>query len=136
MHIPNPGSKGPTLVLFPTSGNIDQKAFPKALPRLGLTTINYNQRIGQSQVQALGQSEDDAVRNSLGVRRELFESIGSLPRWRKGVRRKKTETPQKITGVAEKLAWSWEAYREFARTTSKVSGRSLGIRWEIAGGRS
>ncbi|RRT68213.1 hypothetical protein B296_00015787 [Ensete ventricosum] len=27
------------------------------------------------------------------------------------------------------------AHREFARTSLKVSGRSLGTRWEIAGGR-
>ncbi|RWV88662.1 hypothetical protein GW17_00049225 [Ensete ventricosum] len=43
---------------------------------------------------------------------------------------------RRLSRVAEKLAQSWKAYREFARTTSKVSGRSLGIRWEIAGGRS
>ncbi|RWW03061.1 hypothetical protein GW17_00033803 [Ensete ventricosum] len=58
----------------------------------------YNQRIDQSQVQASGQSEDDTVGNSSGVRRELAEGIGSLPGWRKGVHRKKTETRWKIVG--------------------------------------
>ncbi|RWV86261.1 hypothetical protein BHE74_00046629, partial [Ensete ventricosum] len=48
----------------------------------------------------------DAFGNSLGVCRKLAESIGSLPRWRKGVRQKKTETRQKIVGGSRK------AYRE------------------------
>ncbi|RZR75504.1 hypothetical protein BHM03_00059554, partial [Ensete ventricosum] len=38
----------------------------------------------------------DAVGNSLGVRRELAEGIGSLPGWRKGVRQKKIDTRRKI----------------------------------------
>ncbi|RWW55194.1 hypothetical protein BHE74_00038184, partial [Ensete ventricosum] len=41
-------------------------------------------------------SEDDADRNSPEIRRELAEGIGSLPGWRKGVCRKKTETRRKI----------------------------------------
>ncbi|RWW56957.1 hypothetical protein BHE74_00036294 [Ensete ventricosum] len=53
---------------------------------------------GQSQVQASGQGSDDAVGNSPGVRWELTEGIGSLLGWHKGVRRKKTETCQKIIG--------------------------------------
>ncbi|RWW73910.1 hypothetical protein BHE74_00018173 [Ensete ventricosum] len=40
----------------------------------------------------------DAIGNSLGVRRELVEGIGSLLGWRKGVRQKKTETHRKIVG--------------------------------------
>ncbi|RWW47540.1 hypothetical protein BHE74_00046495 [Ensete ventricosum] len=40
----------------------------------------------------------DAVGNSLGVRWELAEGIGSLPGWHKGVRRKKIETRRKIIG--------------------------------------
>ncbi|RRT81496.1 hypothetical protein B296_00003308 [Ensete ventricosum] len=56
----------------------------------------YNQRIGQSQVQASGRSEDDKVGNSPGVRWELAEDIGSLSGWRKGVRREKTEIRFKI----------------------------------------
>ncbi|RZS18005.1 hypothetical protein BHM03_00050211 [Ensete ventricosum] len=43
-------------------------------------------------------SEDDAVGNSLRVRRELTEGIGSLPGCRKGVHWKKTETRRKIIG--------------------------------------
>ncbi|RZS18259.1 hypothetical protein BHM03_00050494, partial [Ensete ventricosum] len=45
---------------------------------------------------ASGRSEDNAVGNSPGVHWELAEDIGSLPGWRNGVRRKKTETHQKI----------------------------------------
>ncbi|RWW09313.1 hypothetical protein GW17_00027200 [Ensete ventricosum] len=123
---------------------------------LGLTTIDYNQRISQSQVQASGRSEDDVIGNSPGVRRELAEGIGSLLGWLKGVRRKKTETHQKIVGGNQKAyreLGSYKPYmdpgsnigilprfrrcggarREFARTSPKVSGRSLGTRWEIAG---
>ncbi|RWV85890.1 hypothetical protein GW17_00052276 [Ensete ventricosum] len=44
----------------------------------------------------------DAVGNSLGVCRELDEGIGSLPRWRKGVRQKKIETHWKIIGGSRK----------------------------------
>ncbi|RRT62389.1 hypothetical protein B296_00011663 [Ensete ventricosum] len=59
---------------------------------------------------ALGQSEDDVVGNSPGVRRELTESIRSLPRWRKGVRWKKIETRRKIVGGSQK------ACRELGRS--------------------
>ncbi|RWW42619.1 hypothetical protein BHE74_00051810, partial [Ensete ventricosum] len=45
---------------------------------------------------------DDAVGDSPGVRRELVEGIGSLPGWRKVVRRKKTETRRKIVGGSRK----------------------------------
>ncbi|RRT69941.1 hypothetical protein B296_00011909, partial [Ensete ventricosum] len=41
---------------------------------------------------------NDAVGNSPGVRQKLAEGIGSLPRWCKGVRQKKTETHRKIIG--------------------------------------
>ncbi|RWW46522.1 hypothetical protein BHE74_00047540, partial [Ensete ventricosum] len=51
---------------------------------------------------ASGRSEDDVVRNSPGVRRELTEGIRSLPGWRKGVRRKKTETHGKIVKGSRK----------------------------------
>ncbi|RWW28792.1 hypothetical protein GW17_00006711 [Ensete ventricosum] len=40
----------------------------------------------------------DAFENSPGVCRKLVEGIGSLLRWRKGVRQKKTETRRKIIG--------------------------------------
>ncbi|RZR89409.1 hypothetical protein BHM03_00017123 [Ensete ventricosum] len=56
----------------------------------------------QSQVQASGRSEDDAVGNSPRVRRELAEGIRSLPGWRKRVHRKKTETHRKIVGGSRK----------------------------------
>ncbi|RRT44112.1 hypothetical protein B296_00013593, partial [Ensete ventricosum] len=62
----------------------------------------YNQRIDQSQVQALGRSEDDAVGNSLGVHQKLVEGIESLLGWRKRVHRKKTETRWKIIGGSRK----------------------------------
>ncbi|RRT42344.1 hypothetical protein B296_00041801, partial [Ensete ventricosum] len=51
---------------------------------------------------ASGQSEDDVVRNSPGVHRELTEGIRSLLGWRKGVRWKKTETRRKIVGGSRK----------------------------------
>ncbi|RZS25208.1 hypothetical protein BHM03_00058373, partial [Ensete ventricosum] len=68
--------------------------------------------------------KDDAVGNSPGVRRELAEGIGSLPAWRNGVYRKKTETRWKISGIAKRLVGvgKWE-----------LVGRSLGLRrryWE------
>ncbi|RWV78076.1 hypothetical protein GW17_00061015, partial [Ensete ventricosum] len=56
----------------------------------------------QNTCQELG-SSDDVVGNSPGVRQELTEGIGNLPRWRKGVHRKKTETRQKI-GVSSRKA--------------------------------
>ncbi|RWV88110.1 hypothetical protein GW17_00049829 [Ensete ventricosum] len=98
---------------------------------------------------------DDAVGNSPGVRRELTEGIGSLLGWRKGVHRKKTVTRWKIVEGSRKAyrefnhngekelqirhgpriklrhrakVWtmSMGTRREFARTSPKVSGRSLG----------
>ncbi|RZS09521.1 hypothetical protein BHM03_00040600 [Ensete ventricosum] len=56
---------------------------------------------------ASSRSEDDAVGSSPGVRRELTEDIGSLPRWRKEVHRKKTETRRKIVGGSRKAYWEW-----------------------------
>ncbi|RZS17921.1 hypothetical protein BHM03_00050130 [Ensete ventricosum] len=67
-------------------------------------------RIGQSQVQASGQGSNDAVGNSLEVHRELTDGIGSLPGWRKRVRRKKIETRRKIVGSSRK------AYRELGKS--------------------
>ncbi|RWW45337.1 hypothetical protein BHE74_00048830, partial [Ensete ventricosum] len=61
---------------------------------------------GQGQVQASDRSEDDAVGNSLGVHQELAEGIGSLPKWQKGVHRKKTETRQKIVKGSRNVAES------------------------------
>ncbi|RWW16949.1 hypothetical protein BHE74_00023813 [Ensete ventricosum] len=69
---------------------------------------------------ALGQSEDDAVGNSLGVRQELAEGVGSLPGWRKGVRRKKTETRWKIIRGNRKACWELdfpEGIGKIARNT-------------------
>ncbi|RWW26886.1 hypothetical protein GW17_00008713 [Ensete ventricosum] len=91
------------------------------------------------------------------VCRELAKGIGSLPGWHKGVRRKKTKTRQRLSGVAERLAGSWEGLevdvygpriklrhqakvlddtvkvrQTFARTSPKLSGRSLGTCREIA----
>ncbi|RRT49311.1 hypothetical protein B296_00046514 [Ensete ventricosum] len=57
-----------------------------------------------------GRGSDDAVGNSLEVRWELAEGIGSLLGWRKGVHRKKTETRRKIIGSIRK------AFRELERS--------------------
>ncbi|RWW13328.1 hypothetical protein GW17_00022964 [Ensete ventricosum] len=94
--------------------------------------------IGQGQVHASGWDSDDAVGNSPGVHRELAESIGSLLGWRKGVHQKKTETRRKIVGAyasGQGLDDAVKACRAFARTSPKVSRRSLGKRREIVGGR-
>ncbi|RRT31340.1 hypothetical protein B296_00054301 [Ensete ventricosum] len=45
----------------------------------------------------------NAIGNSLGVHRKLTEGIGSLPRWRKGVRQKKIETSWKIVRSSRKV---------------------------------
>ncbi|RWW40319.1 hypothetical protein BHE74_00054276 [Ensete ventricosum] len=76
----------------------------------------YNQRI-----------EDDAIKNSLGVRRELVEGIRSLPGWRKGVRRKKTETRWKIVGGSRK------AYQELGRINLRHRAKVWTMRWELIG---
>ncbi|RWW38270.1 hypothetical protein BHE74_00056511 [Ensete ventricosum] len=86
---------------------------------------------------------DWLVGNSLGVRRELAKGIGSLPGWRKGVHRRKTETHRKIIGELQirhgpkiKLRHQtkdWTIRWELARSSPKVSGRSLGTCWEITG---
>ncbi|RRT84864.1 hypothetical protein B296_00012922 [Ensete ventricosum] len=65
---------------------------------------------GQSQVHGSGRSEDDVVGNSPRLRRELTEGIGSFLEWCKGVRRKKTETRQKI------IEGSRKAYQELGRS--------------------
>ncbi|RWV87450.1 hypothetical protein BHE74_00031358 [Ensete ventricosum] len=60
---------------------------------------NGNKRVEKQGSKGESRSgEDDAVGNSLGVRRELTEGIGSLPGCRKGVHWKKTETRRKIIG--------------------------------------
>ncbi|RRT31656.1 hypothetical protein B296_00054734 [Ensete ventricosum] len=72
----------------------------------------------------------NAVGNTLGVRRELAEGIGSLPEWRKGVHQKKTETHRKIIGGSRK------ACRDSLGDSPKGSRSSLGTRWEIVQKRS
>ncbi|RRT33087.1 hypothetical protein B296_00051873 [Ensete ventricosum] len=62
---------------------------------------------------ASGRSEDDAVRNSLGVYKELAEGTGSLSGWCKGVHRKKIETRRKIIGG------NLKAYRELERKIAR-----------------
>ncbi|RRT48951.1 hypothetical protein B296_00014907 [Ensete ventricosum] len=71
----------------------------------------------------------DAVGSSSGVRRELAESIRSLPGWRKGVRQKKTETHQKIIEGSRKACW------DSLGDSLKGSGSSLGTRRKITGRR-
>ncbi|RWW88898.1 hypothetical protein BHE74_00002207 [Ensete ventricosum] len=82
----------------------------------------------------------DAVGNSLGVRRELAEGIGSLLGWRKGVRQKKTETHRKIVegsreacfdlGIGPGLDDAVGPHREFARRFAEGIGK-LSRRREI-----
>ncbi|RWV83196.1 hypothetical protein BHE74_00054781 [Ensete ventricosum] len=55
--------------------------------------------------------------NSLEVRRELVEGVGSLPGWHKGVCRKKTETRRKIIGGRQK---------DFAEGIEKIVRNTLG----------
>ncbi|RWV87419.1 hypothetical protein GW17_00050583 [Ensete ventricosum] len=73
----------------------------------------------------------DAVGNSLGVRRELAEGIGSLLGWHKGVHQKKIETRRKIVrgsrktcldGISSKFA------KRFAERIKKLVGNTLGDR--------
>ncbi|RWV83832.1 hypothetical protein GW17_00054507 [Ensete ventricosum] len=82
----------------------------------------------------------------LGTR---VECVGSLPRVSRacqdGVREFVGRRPRlagRLSGAAEKLTGSWEglddvmgARRVFARTSLKISRRSLGTRREIAGRR-
>ncbi|RWW40505.1 hypothetical protein BHE74_00054079 [Ensete ventricosum] len=62
----------------------------------------------------------DAFGNSPGVCQKLAEGIGSLPRWRKGVRQKKTETRRKIVGedrrTCHKIAGGCRSMREYSTT--------------------
>ncbi|RRT74407.1 hypothetical protein B296_00001422 [Ensete ventricosum] len=83
--------------------------------------------------EASSRSEDDAVGNSLGVRRELAEGIGSLSGWRKGVRRKKIETHRKIVGGIGKIARNTPGDRQ-RKTVRLVAGNVGGCR--IVGVRS
>ncbi|RWW11054.1 hypothetical protein GW17_00025360 [Ensete ventricosum] len=64
----------------------------------------------------IGRSEDDVVGNSPRVHQKLDEGIGSLLRWRKGVRRKKIETHRKI------IEGSRKACRELGRSSSGFIG--------------
>ncbi|RWW82472.1 hypothetical protein BHE74_00009065 [Ensete ventricosum] len=62
----------------------------------------------------------------------FLECIGSMPGWRKGVCRKKTETCRKIVGGLDDVV----GYRrEFIKSSPKGSESSLGTHWEIAGRR-
>ncbi|RWW37318.1 hypothetical protein BHE74_00057589, partial [Ensete ventricosum] len=65
---------------------------------------------------ASGRSEDDAVGNSCGVRRELAEGIGSLVGWRKGVRRKIVRDNQK---TCRELGRNFDS----CTTVAQVSGQ-------------
>ncbi|RZR89742.1 hypothetical protein BHM03_00017538 [Ensete ventricosum] len=64
------------------------------------------------------------VGNSLGVRWELTEGIGSLPGWRKRVRQKKTETRRKIVGGIGKIARNTLGDRR--RKTVRLAAREAG----------
>ncbi|RRT43962.1 hypothetical protein B296_00019080 [Ensete ventricosum] len=82
----------------------------------------------------------DAIGNSLGVRQELVEGVESLPRWRKGVRKKKTETHRKIIEGSQKacrdlgIGPGWddvvgprrEFAQRFAEGIEKLTGSTLG----------
>ncbi|RWW09957.1 hypothetical protein GW17_00026526 [Ensete ventricosum] len=92
------------------------------------------------------------VGNSPGVCREFTVGIGSLPGWRKGVRRKKTKTRWKIVGGSQKACreygpkiklryqakdWTmqWELVGSSLGDSLKGSGSSLGTCREIIGER-
>ncbi|RZS18319.1 hypothetical protein BHM03_00050558 [Ensete ventricosum] len=77
----------------------------------------------------------NAFGNSPGVCRKLAEGIGSLPRWRKGVRQKKTETHRKIIGGSRKACrtiW-WDLAGYSLGDSPKESGSSLGTQRAITG---
>ncbi|RWW45970.1 hypothetical protein BHE74_00048146 [Ensete ventricosum] len=72
----------------------------------------------------------DVAGNSLGVCRELTEGIGSLPRWHKVVRQKKTKIRRKIIGGSRKACRDLDdavgPHREFARRFAKGIGKLTG----------
>ncbi|RRT40324.1 hypothetical protein B296_00039864, partial [Ensete ventricosum] len=83
----------------------------------------------------------DAFGNSTGVCRKLVEGIGSLPRWHKGVRQKKTETHRKIIGDSRKACresgcsddavGSCQKFaRRFAEEIRKLAGNTKGDHWK------
>ncbi|RWV96444.1 hypothetical protein GW17_00040843, partial [Ensete ventricosum] len=82
-----------------------------------LTTTYYNKRFGQSQVQASGRSEDDAVGNTLGLRWELAEGIKSLLGWLREFVGRRLRLVGRLSGVAERLIESWEGIEKIARNT-------------------
>ncbi|RWV78134.1 hypothetical protein GW17_00060945, partial [Ensete ventricosum] len=69
--------------------------------------------------------------NSLGVRRELAKGIGSLPGWRKGVHRRKTETHRKIIGGSRKACQKLNHDGEKNYRSDMDPRSSLGIRPRI-----
>ncbi|RWW75587.1 hypothetical protein BHE74_00016382 [Ensete ventricosum] len=82
-------------------------------------------RIGDGQVHTSGRGSDDVDGNSPGVRQELAEGIGSLPGWRKGVRRKKTETRRKIIWGSRKACREFEGIGKLARNMLRNHRRKI-----------
>ncbi|RRT35752.1 hypothetical protein B296_00056900 [Ensete ventricosum] len=84
-------------------------------------------KIIQSQVHALGWGSDDAVGNSLGVRRKLAGDIGSLPGWHREFARRRPRLAERLLGVAERLAGRLDdaegARQEFARRFTEGIGK-------------
>ncbi|RZR89973.1 hypothetical protein BHM03_00017791 [Ensete ventricosum] len=83
---------------------------------------------------------NDAVGKSLGVLWEVAEGVGSLPRWRKGVRRKKTETHRKIIGGSQKACWEFNhdgeselQIRHGSRIKLMHQAKDWTMRWELVG---
>ncbi|RWW47679.1 hypothetical protein BHE74_00046306 [Ensete ventricosum] len=74
----------------------------------------------------MGRDSDGAVGNSPGMCRKLAEGIESLPRWRKGVRQKKTETRRKIIKGSRKACLE---LGRFIKGIGKLAWNMTGDRW-------
>ncbi|RRT68063.1 hypothetical protein B296_00011725 [Ensete ventricosum] len=73
----------------------------------------------------------------LGTR---LECVGSLPGWRKGVRRKKTDTRRKIVGGNRKTCWEFNhdgenelQIRHGPKIKLRYQAKVWTMRWELAG---
>ncbi|RZS23223.1 hypothetical protein BHM03_00056010 [Ensete ventricosum] len=96
---------------------------------------------GQSQVQASGWSEDDAIGNSPGVCRELAEGIGGLLGWRKGVHRKIIGGSRKACRENRETHWehaggsSEEDFKTHRKNVKgcRISGRGTSRDWKSEG---
>ncbi|RWV77578.1 hypothetical protein GW17_00061569 [Ensete ventricosum] len=88
--------------------------------------------VGQSQEQALGRSVDNAVRNSLGVRRVLVDDhvVGT----RRETRQKLAEGIESLPGVHRELAEGIRGLSGVCRKLAEGIGSLLGVHRELAEG--